>query len=366
MSLIAAATGKNGPAVFLSYTRRQPDEDWATRVVAVMGHRYAVDVWVDKRGIRTGRDFREEIEVAIRKADALVFLGSSASVASPECQYECVYAMGQGKPLVPLFFEDVGWGDFPESFRRLHYQQLQRAENDEQFAALIGKGLLDAALPIDPSLIPKWECEFDRWAEQVHPPYGQVRQADAAALRGFVDECSRKLALNPKHGYHNLNLALLFLKLHENRRAASYAEAALRDLPGRADAHYFAALIAVAAEPLATMPMRRIEQILQLLDNSIRLGHADTVNQRLVESALPWLLKAAIARDYFGRNGLISRAGEPETLLETARSRHCKGEEVDRLLDSLIGLSDWCKREIGSFKQRAGPEGLKDTRSAST
>jgi TIR domain len=332
--------------LFLSYTRRQPDEGWVARILPIVRHRYRADVWVDKREIRTGHDFRNETEAAIRECDALLFIGSSGSVASGECRHECVYALEQGKPIIPLFIEDLNWGEFPKAFHRLHYQQLQRVDDDEQLASMVGKGLLDAELPIDPSLVPPWRGEFDRWAEDVHPPYGKVRQAEAAELRGFVDECSRKLGLSPKHGYHNLNLALLFLRLHEHRRAADYVEAALRDLPGRADAHYFAALIAAAAEPVSTTPMTRITRIGRFLDSAIALGHTELVNDKSVESGLPWLLKSIIAYDYYLRNGLIPRIGEPSALLREAQLRFCKPDEINRLHDSLTGLSAWSEQQI--------------------
>ncbi len=352
-------TGDGRPRLFLSYTRRQPDEDWAARVVAIVRHRYDVGVWVDKRDARTGHDYREHEEAAIRACDAVLFLGSSASIASAECQYECVYAHAQGKPIIPLFLEDIGWGGFPEAFHRLHYQQLQRADDDEALAALVGKGLIDADIPIDRTRVPQPRGDFDRWAENVHPPYGKVRRADAAALRGFVDECSRKLGLSPRHGYHNLNLALLFLRLREYRRAADYAEIALKDLPGRADAHYFAALIAAATEPLHAAPMGRIERINTMLESSISLGQADMVRQQSIESGLPWLLKGVIAYDYYRRNGLIPRQGEPDALMQEARARFCKPEEIDRLTDSLTGLSGWSAEQLAALRAHPMPESLR-------
>jgi len=338
------------PGVFLSYTRRQPDEGWAARMVDVLKTHYQINVWFDKRGIRIGHDFREEIEAAIRAADALVFLGSSASVASDECQKECVYARNHGKPIIPLFIENVSWGDFPKEFHSLQYQQLHRANDQDDIAAMIGQALLDAGLAIDPAQVPQRQGSFDLWADNIHPSYCVVRQADPETLRSLVDECGRKLGLSPKHGFHNLNLALLFLRLGEHRRASQYAETALGDLPGRADSHYYAALIAAASEPLSTTPKRRIDRILQSLESSVRLGHEATIANKRVQSGLPWLLRAAIAFDYYGRNFLISRVGDPSSLISEARQRYCEPDEVDRLLDCLLGLSEWSTLQITASK----------------
>jgi hypothetical protein len=121
-------------------------------------------------------------------------------------------------------------------------------------------------------------------------------------------------------------------------------------LPGRADAHYYRALIAAAAEPLSTTPKRRIEAIVQSLDTSIQLGQESVLKARRIESGLPWLLKAAVGFEYYRRNGLISRIGEPAELIAETRRRHCDGDEVDRLLDALSGTSEWTRRQLSDSR----------------
>ncbi len=341
------------PCVFLSYTRQQPDEDWILRIVDVLDRRYGVKFVFDKRHIVPGHDFRAEIKRLIRESDAILFLGSSSSVINPECVRECEYACNQGKPIIPLFIEDVGWGIFPQHFRPLHYEQLQRAENEDQFDAMIGKGLLAARLGVDSTKVPEPATTFDVWAGFVHPPYGKVRQADMTGLRKYVEECSNKLKLSVEHGYHNLNLALLFLRLHEHRRAIDYAEKALSDLPGRSDAYYFEALIRAAGAPLLVLPHASARQIMRSLDTAIHLGIESLPKSRSAGAGLPWLLKAIIAHDYYARNGLIPPTGQPEALLQETRSREHDAQELDRLFDSLSGLSAWSLSAIESLKGQA-------------
>lgn len=343
-------------SVFLCYARRQPDEDWAKDVIRILRQRYNVRVWFDKRYIGTGRDYDEEIKGLIRSADALVFLGSSSSVTSSSCQEECIYARDHGKPILPLFIDDTSWGDFPEDFRRRQYEQLHRATDDEQLATVIGESLLSAGLNIDRALVPERTTDFDTWADHVHPPYGKIRRADAGKLRKYVDECSLKLKLSLKHGYHNLNLALLFLRLGEQQRAAEYAEIALRDLPGRPDAHYYEALIMAAAEPLATMRRSHVARIDQHLETAIQLGVETAPKIYPAGSAMPWLLKAVIAHDYYLHNGLISTVGDTQELLNKARRGACDAQEIDRLQDSLSfrGLSPWAVQAISTFRSNTG------------
>jgi hypothetical protein len=351
------ALSDRSPSVFLSYARRQPDENWAARISETLRQRYDVHVVFDKRHISPGRDFDSEIKALIRASDALIFIGSTSSVTSEPCQDECVYARDQGKPIIPLFIEDVSWGDFPADFHSLHFEQLHRADSENQFAAMIGKGLIAAGRLIDPATVPEPETEFDVWAGYIYPPYEKIRHAHADTLREYVDACSHRLKLNIKKGFHNLNLALLFLRLGDHRRAADYADIAVGDLPGRADAHYFRALIAAAASPLASMSHGRAERVIRSLDNSIRLGIESTPKSRSTGAALPWLLKAIVAHDYYARNGLIPIAGEPEMLLQETLLRQADAQELDRLGDTLLGLSIWSVRAIEACRGRGYGDG---------
>lgn len=324
------------PSIFLSYARRQPDESWADRVASTLRSSFGIAAHFDKRAIRVGHDFRSEIERGVAAADAVVFLGSTSSLTSPYCLDECKLAIALGKPLLPLFIEPVDWTGFPAEFHALHFEQLYRAgADDEALAAMVGKSLVDGGFAIDPASIPERSGAFDEWAGNIHPQYGAIRQVDKAALRGFVEECARKLALRPSQGYHNLNIALLHLRLADFARALRHAELSLADLPGRPDAYYFTALIAAAQGPLMLAPKARIERVIQLTESALKL---DDERPRAAEdglSGLPLVLRAVVAHEYYLRNGFISRCGEPEALVAQARAKRCSPPEVLRLLDTL-------------------------------
>jgi hypothetical protein len=57
------------------------------------------------QGIPAGRNWERELYAQIRKADAIVFLSSPASVASPWCFGEIALARLLGKPVFPIIIQ---------------------------------------------------------------------------------------------------------------------------------------------------------------------------------------------------------------------------------------------------------------------
>lgn len=326
-------------SIFLSYSRRQPDESWAARIVAILTGRYRCDVWVDKRGIAAGRPFDEEILRAIAASDTLLFLGSSSSLVSPYCRQECETALNQGKRFVPLFIEPVGWPGFPERFHGLHYVEVFRAADEIALAAVVGRALLGAGVAIDAALVPAEAAAFDEWAAQVHPDYRELASASEARLREFVEECSRKLALRSEHGHHNLNLALLLLHLNQHERALRHAEIALKELPSSPEAAYYCALVQSARDTLSLAPRGRIQTILALCEAAIRLEAERGWPGRIAMRPLALALKAVVVQDHFLRNGLLSPVGEARPLIEEARAAGADAFEVKRMMRTIPGLS---------------------------
>ena len=76
-----------------------------------------------ERGIPPGRDWERELYVKLRAADAVMFLGSPAAVASKWCSAELVLARSIGRTIVPILLErdgnhpflgDVQWLDLTD------------------------------------------------------------------------------------------------------------------------------------------------------------------------------------------------------------------------------------------------------------
>ena len=86
--------------VFISYSRRT-EPAFVDRLEEALKARNLTS-WVDREGILPSSPWRAEIEQAILEAQAVLFVISPASVASPYCRAELERAVALGKRLVPL------------------------------------------------------------------------------------------------------------------------------------------------------------------------------------------------------------------------------------------------------------------------
>lgn len=89
--------------VFISYSRS--DTEFAENV----RHRLKDEgffVWLDREELRPGEDWRTEIDQALRNAFSVVIIVSSGSMASKYVLYEWAFAIGAGKLVVPLLYEE--------------------------------------------------------------------------------------------------------------------------------------------------------------------------------------------------------------------------------------------------------------------
>jgi WD40 repeat protein len=107
MSGAAAGDPGGSPAttdVFISYSRR--DKAFVTRLydALVAAGRTA---WVDWEGIPPSAQWRMEIESAVARGDAFVFVISRSSAASSVCAEEAAIAAQHQKKIIPLVCEDV-------------------------------------------------------------------------------------------------------------------------------------------------------------------------------------------------------------------------------------------------------------------
>ncbi len=86
--------------VFISYSRRT-EPAFVARLEEALKARDLTS-WVDREGILPSSPWRAEIEQAILEAQAVLFVISPASVASPYCIAELERAVALGKRLVPV------------------------------------------------------------------------------------------------------------------------------------------------------------------------------------------------------------------------------------------------------------------------
>ncbi|MGH9759717.1 MAG: TIR domain-containing protein, partial [Blastocatellia bacterium] len=89
------------PSVFLSYSNK--DRDFVTGLASDLRRR-GVKVWFDQR-IRSGQNWRKQIDLAIRDTDALIAVMSPAGVASFGVHEELDTALSSRKLIIPLIYQ---------------------------------------------------------------------------------------------------------------------------------------------------------------------------------------------------------------------------------------------------------------------
>jgi hypothetical protein len=96
--------------IFLSYARA--DREAATTIVDLLRGR-GIDCWVDQERILPGTRYDREIERAIRRSGAVVWLVSSNSVLSDYVKFEVTTAWHHHKPILPIRLEPIDLADLP-------------------------------------------------------------------------------------------------------------------------------------------------------------------------------------------------------------------------------------------------------------
>jgi len=99
---------------FLSYSRS--DQTYALRLAKDL-RAQDVAVWVDQLDIRPSEHWDRAIERAVRCCRGLIVILSPRSVASDNVADEISYAIGAGKPVMPIMIE---WCDLPLRITRMH------------------------------------------------------------------------------------------------------------------------------------------------------------------------------------------------------------------------------------------------------
>lgn len=89
--------------IFLSYSSR---DYFFAEMLSVKLDEAGFGVWRDQGAIRAGDDWRQSIEDGITGSLAVVVALSASSAESAYVTYEWAYAMGMGKPVIPVKLSD--------------------------------------------------------------------------------------------------------------------------------------------------------------------------------------------------------------------------------------------------------------------
>jgi len=118
--------------VFLSYDRK--DSDVKNTLKTFLNH-FAITTWSDTADIKTGSDFKEEIEDAIIEADNFVYLISNESVNSEYCLIELEIALKHNKRIIPLLIQETELEKIPEAIQNIQFLDFTNLEKYEEVLA---------------------------------------------------------------------------------------------------------------------------------------------------------------------------------------------------------------------------------------
>ncbi len=85
--------------VFLSYSTK---DFFFAELAAIKLAEAQISMWRDKNALVAGMDWRQGIELGITNAQVILVALSSNSAESSYVTYEWAYAIGKGKPVIPL------------------------------------------------------------------------------------------------------------------------------------------------------------------------------------------------------------------------------------------------------------------------
>ena len=189
--------------IFLSYSRE--DFDFAENL-AVRLEQAGVQVWRDVERLHPGVNWRQDIDDALRSADAVIVVISPASKKSEYVTYEWAYAVGVGISVIPVLLEDT------ELHPRLELLQFLdfRVRNARPWERLIsrvtnlppvapGSGLLDAT-GNEPRVPKDNDAILARLIEALEDPRYKWRTVEKVAAAAAIseEEATQILRANPK------------------------------------------------------------------------------------------------------------------------------------------------------------------------
>lgn len=132
------------PDVFVSYSRRDKAFVESTLFPALVGREK--DVWIDLEDIPPASDWRERVLSGVAAANAMVFVLSPDSLASPVCAEELARAVALNKRIIPVLRRDADGVVLPEALSRANWVYL-RDEDDRERGITLMLEALETDLP---------------------------------------------------------------------------------------------------------------------------------------------------------------------------------------------------------------------------
>jgi len=95
----------SGPFYFICYSRRDAEDIALTLADQLAAGPPSIPVWLDRRSLRPGIDWDEQIASALRECAGVLYLMTRDSVSpNSECKREWTRGLKYKKPVIPLLF----------------------------------------------------------------------------------------------------------------------------------------------------------------------------------------------------------------------------------------------------------------------
>ena len=135
--------GKDKPTVFISYST---EDSLFADLVKMKLNASGIDVWMDQDKLNAGEEWRNEIDLGIINADALLLIVTPESCNSSYVTYEWAFAIGRKKKVIPILYKDANIHPRISVLQYLNFTD-QRKGPWEQLFSLIEKsnGKVDLA-----------------------------------------------------------------------------------------------------------------------------------------------------------------------------------------------------------------------------
>jgi hypothetical protein len=316
------------PVIFVSYSNDAQDHEVAVWLCDRL-ESSGITVWRDRRSLRSGWcvDLPREIADAIEASDVFILVLSSRSAVSPWCQSEFFRAYTLARTVLLVEFEEVK--NLPKEMLLLSSSAVKSRVSfhsiaEDAWYSALSEGLLTCGIAVESG--PNLEKTLGQSAELIWPPYVQLRHFEQHRLQERIGRLTAALEANPSAGFNFLNLAFLWLYLHDAQRALENAQIATSKLPHLPDALYAEALARCRLQPPAHRSLGDTETILRILAGARRRGrygaHID-------------LLSALVIANVYLPRCWRPVPAPPEELLHrvTAASARFSAGEICRSLD---------------------------------
>lgn len=139
--------------VFISYSSK--DVDFINLLKTKLTEA-GFDVWIDKDLLEPGKNWRDQIDFAIKASFAIVVVLTPKALESKYVTYEWAYGLGLGKTVIPIKLEEFNQSDLHPKLEPLQYIDFtQHFALDDAWERLIKSlGSLAANLETTGSAVP--------------------------------------------------------------------------------------------------------------------------------------------------------------------------------------------------------------------